>query len=333
MDTITATDTPSMHKPGLFIDTDNEPVISVAHLIKRYKKADNNAVDDVSFQVTRGAFFALLGPNGAGKSTIISILTTTLSLTAGKLLIAGYNPAAQPTEVRRHIGIVFQRPSLDLNLTAEANVRLHALLYGLYPYRPTFAMMPRSYKKRVQELAELLGIEKSLFKAAKTFSGGMKRKLEILRSLLHQPDVLFLDEPTTGLDPDSRQSLWEYLNQVRRQSGTTIFLTTHYLEEAEEADQVCIINAGRIVAAGTPEQVKAELTAPALLLDSEDHEQLRAELQHLKLPFTEEHHFRLSLSGHEVQNALQTITTPLSIVRTHAPTLEEVYLKLVRENA
>jgi ABC-2 type transport system ATP-binding protein len=314
-------------------DTSNEPVISVEHLIKRYKKADNNAVDDVSFQVTRGAFFALLGPNGAGKSTIISILTTTLSMTAGKLLIAGYDPAAQPTEVRRHIGIVFQRPSLDLNLTAEENVRLHALLYGLYPYRPTFAMMPRSYKKRVQELAELLGIEKSLFKAAKTFSGGMKRKLEIMRSLLHQPDVLFLDEPTTGLDPDSRQSLWEYLNQVRRQSGTTIFLTTHYLEEAEEADQVCIINAGRIVAAGTPEQMKAELTAPALLLDSQDHERLRAELQRLKVPFTEEHHFRLPLSGHEVQNALQTITTPLSVVRTHAPTLEEVYLKLVRENA
>jgi ABC-2 type transport system ATP-binding protein len=309
------------------------PAMSIEHLIKRYKKADTNAVDDVSFQVPRGALFALLGPNGAGKSTIISILTTTLARTAGQILIAGYDPATQPTEVRRHIGIVFQRPSLDLNLTAEENVRLHALLYGLYPYRPAFALMPSSYKKRVQELAELLGIEKSLFKAAKTLSGGMKRKLEILRSLLHHPEVLFLDEPTTGLDPDSRQSLWDYLNQVRRQNGTTIFLTTHYLEEAEGADQVCIINTGRMVAAGTPEQIKAKLTAPALLLDAENHEQLRAELQRLQVPFTEEQHFRLPLGEREVQNVLQTITTPLSIVRTHAPTLEEVYLKLVRENA
>jgi len=139
-------------------DASNEPVISIEHMVKRYKKAETNAVDDVSFQVARGTFFALLGPNGAGKSTIISILTTMLSLTAGKLRIAGYNPITHPTEVRRHIGIVFQRPSLDLNLTAEENVRLHAMLYGLYPYRPVFALMPRSYKDRVKNLPWYLDI-------------------------------------------------------------------------------------------------------------------------------------------------------------------------------
>lgn len=309
-----------------------DPVITVEHLVKRYKKADSNAVDDVSFQVQPGAFFALLGPNGAGKSTIISILTTILSMTSGTVLVAGYDPKSQATEVRRHIGIVFQRPSLDLNLSAEENVRLHATLYGLYPYRPAFALMPRAYKQRVRELAELLGIEKALFKPAKTFSGGMKRKLEIMRSLLHRPAVLFLDEPTTGLDPDSRHSLWEYLGRVRRESGTTIFLTTHYLEEAEEADVVAIINTGRVVAAGTPDEIKAELVRPALLLDAPEREQLRAELQHLGLPFREENHLRLDLSGQEVQRVLQMITTPLNVVRTYAPTLEDVYLKLIRES-
>lgn len=307
-------------------------VITVEHLVKRYKKAEKNAVDDVSFHVEPGSFFALLGPNGAGKSTIISILTTTLSLSSGHVLVAGYDPKTQATEARRHIGIVFQRPSLDLNLSAEENVRLHATLYGLYPYRPAFALMPRAYKQRVRELADLLDIEKALFKPAKTFSGGMKRKLEIMRSLLHRPDILFLDEPTTGLDPDSRHSLWEYLGRVRRESGTTVFLTTHYLEEAEEADMVCIINTGRIVALGTPEQIKAELTAPALLIDALERDRLRAELQRLGLPFREEHHFRLDLSGQGVQRALQSITTPLNVVRTYAPTLEDVYLKLVKES-
>jgi len=310
-----------------------EPIITIEHLVKRYKKATVNAVDDVSFQVPPGSFFALLGPNGAGKSTIISILTTTLSMSSGQVRIAGYNPLTRPTEVRRHIGIVFQRPSLDVNLSAEENVRLHATLYGLYPYRPAFALMPQIYRDHVRELAKLLDIEKSLFKPVKTFSGGMKRKLEIMRSLLHRPEVLFLDEPTTGLDPESRSSLWEYLNRVRRESGTTIFLTTHYLEEAEEANHICIINNGRIVASGTPEGIKNELARPSLLIDAPEHQRLRAELQALHLPFQEEKHFRLLLNGHEVQRALRMITTSLSVVRTYAPTLEDVYLKLVRENA
>lgn len=234
-------------------------VIKVINLVKRYKKADKNAVDDVSFDVNSGEFFALLGPNGAGKTTIINVLTTTLSKTSGSVEIAGYNLDKNPSEVRRNIGVIFQKPSLDLNLTAEENLRFHTILYGLYSFKPFFSLMPEDYKKRVYELADVLGIKKDLFKPIKTFSGGMQRKLEIIRTLMHKPKVLFLDEPTSGLDPLSRKSLWEYLKEVRKQENTTIFLTTHYLEEAENADKVCIINEGKVVAYGTPEEIKTNL--------------------------------------------------------------------------
>lgn len=234
-------------------------VIEVDNLVKRYKKSQANAVDDISFKVSEGEFFAFLGPNGAGKTTTISILITILSKTQGKAEVAGYDVDRDSSRVRRNIGVIFQNPSLDLNLTAEENIRFHALLYGLYSFRPTFSMMPEAYKKRVHELAEVVGIKDDLFKPLKTFSGGMKRKLEIIRSLMHNPKILFLDEPTSGLDPLSRKNLWGYLESVRKSQNITIFLTTHYLEEAEEADNVCIINKGKIVSYGTPKQIKQNL--------------------------------------------------------------------------
>jgi ABC-2 type transport system ATP-binding protein len=197
-----------------------------------------------------------LGPNGAGKTTTISVLTTTLAKTSGKIIIAGYDLDKHPSEVRQNIGVIFQNPSLDVNLTAEENIRFHSVLYGLYPFSPTFSLMPKAYQDRVKELAKIIGIEKELFSQIKTFSGGMKRKLEIIRSLMHNPQVLFLDEPTSGLDPLSRKNLWEYLTKVRKTKNTTIFLTTHYLEEAEDADRVMIINHGKIVASGSPKDLK-----------------------------------------------------------------------------
>src|SRR5512141_944761 len=206
-----------------------QPILHVSHLVKRYKNSQTNAVDDVSFDVAPGEFFVLLGPNGAGKTTTISILTTTLAPTAGQVLIAGHNVATESGAVRQCVGIIFQNPSLDVNLTAEENVRLHAILYGLYPFAPNFALMPRAYQAQIHTLAGVLGIDREIFKPIKTFSGGMKRKLEIIRSLIHRPQVLFLDEPTSGLDPASRRSLWDYLRRVRADDGTTIFLTTHYL--------------------------------------------------------------------------------------------------------
>jgi ABC-2 type transport system ATP-binding protein len=221
------------------------PIIEVTDLTKRYKNSTTNAVDGIFFTVAPGEFFALLGPNGAGKTTTISILTTTLAPTAGIARIAGYDVFQEAGQVRQNIGIIFQKPSLDLNLTAEENVRFHAILYGLYPFRPSYWLMPRAYKEQIETLANILGLNEEIFKPIKQFSGGMKRKLEIIRSLIHQPRVLFLDEPTVGLDPASRRNLWEYLRQVRQESGTTVFLTTHYLDEAEEADKICIINKGK----------------------------------------------------------------------------------------
>ncbi|MBX5456729.1 MAG: ABC transporter ATP-binding protein [Thermogemmatispora sp.] len=306
-----------------------EPVIQVENLVKCYKKAQRNAVDGVSFSVPAGSLFALLGPNGAGKTTVISILTTTLSPTAGRVRIAGYDLEREAAHIRRQIGIVFQKPSLDQNLTAEENVRLHVALYGLYPYRPAFRLMPAAYRQQVEALAELLDISESLFKPVKTFSGGMKRKLEILRGLLHRPAVLFLDEPTTGLDPESRHSLWDYLRRVRATGQTTIFLTTHYLEEVEEADAVCIMSRGKIAASGTPEQLKASLTQARLLLDAPERARLRQELQQLGVPFQEGTVFELPVAGPQVQYLLKRLETPLSLVQTHAPSLEEAYLHII----
>ena len=190
-------------------------MIDVQDLVKRYRKADRNAVDGISFEVAAGEFFALLGPNGAGKTTTISILTTTLAPTAGRATIDGHDIVTEASAVRRRVGIIFQRPSLDQNLTAEENVRFHAILYGLYPYRPTFASMPAAYRTQVAELAAMLRIEREIFEPIRTYSGGMRRKLEIVRSLMHRPQVLFLDEPTAGLDAPSRRTLWEHLRTVR----------------------------------------------------------------------------------------------------------------------
>ncbi|MDR3310125.1 MAG: ATP-binding cassette domain-containing protein [Oscillospiraceae bacterium] len=234
-------------------------VIEVNNLVKQYDRAKTPAVDDVSFAVGEGEFFAFLGPNGAGKTTTISILTTTLSKTSGDVIIAGYDVGRQSREVREHVGIIFQKPSLDPQLSAEENVRFHACLYGVYGYRPTFRLMPKAYRDRVLELADVVGITDALFKPIKKLSGGMQRKLEIIRSLIHTPKILFLDEPTQGLDAVSRRSLWEYLNGVRRENGTTVFLTTHYIDEAEIADNVCIINHGKIAACCSPTELKSTL--------------------------------------------------------------------------
>src|ERR1700690_1320282 len=299
------------------------PIIEVQGLIKRYRGATINAVDDISFNVSPGEFFTLLGPNGAGKTTTISILTTTLAPTQGTVRIAGYDVVHSSSEVRQNIGIIFQQPSLDFNLSAEENIRFHAILYGLYPFQPAFSMMPRSYRERVHELAALLGLENEMFKQVKKFSGGMRRKLEIIRSLLHKPRVLFLDEPTAGLDPVSRKNLWEYLGKVRHESGTTIFLTTHYLEEAEEADKICMINTGRILSFGSPQDVKAILVEHYLLIDAGNRDQLRAELKRAGIEFSETPLFKISLNGRNTQQIIKAIDTPMTLVKKHIPTLED----------
>jgi ABC-2 type transport system ATP-binding protein len=308
-----------------------DAVIQVHDLVKRYRKAGRNAVDGVSFDVAAGELFALLGPNGAGKTTTISILTTVLAPTSGQALIAGRDIVAEASAVRREVGIIFQRPSLDVNLTGEENIRFHAVLYGLYRYAPAWSLMAPGYRAQVMELAGLIGIDRDVFRPVRTYSGGMLRKLEIVRSLMHRPRVLFLDEPTAGLDAPTRRALWQYLTTVRGQSGTTIFLTTHYLEEAEQADRVCVIDEGRIVAAGTPGQLKAELTREFLVIDAAplDRPALREELARLGAAPHGDGPFRLAIGGARTHSVLRAIATPLTLVRTHAPTLEDAYLEIV----
>jgi ABC-2 type transport system ATP-binding protein len=238
--------------------------VEVSHLVKRYRGASRNAVDDISFGVPDGQLFCLLGPNGAGKTTTVSILTTTLAPTSGLVRIAGRDLAAEQAAVRRQIGIVFQQPSLDLNLTAEENIRLHAVLYGLYPWRPLYRLMPAGYRRQVRDLAGVLELSDVLGQRARALSGGLRRRLEIVRALMHRPGVLFLDEPTAGLDPESRRSLWAYLRHARASLGTTVFLTTHYLEEAEAADAVCVLVRGQIIERGSPAEVKTRQLSPTL---------------------------------------------------------------------
>lgn len=308
-----------------------KPIIEVHNLVKRYHKAHKNAVDSISFSVAPGEFFSFLGPNGAGKTTTISILTTTLSKTSGDVTIAGFDIEKQASLVRQNVGIIFQNPSLDLNLTAEENVRFHSILYGIYPFSPFFELMPKAYQKRVKDLAEILGLGDEIFKPIKTFSGGMKRKLEIIRSLMHKPKVLFLDEPTIGLDPLSRKDLWEYLRKVRHEEGMTIFLTTHYLEEAEQADTICIINKGKIVAHGSPEEIKNNLVEEYLLIDAKNKTRLRDELEKKKISFSEDSFFKLPVTQKNVQKTIQKIDTPLSMLETHLPSLEDAYLSIVED--
>jgi len=304
-------------------------IIEVKNLEKRYNKAPGNAVDDVSFYIEEGAFFSLLGPNGAGKTTVISILTTILSKTSGEVQIAGCNAETQADKVRESIGVIFQNPSLDGNLTAEENIRFHANLYGLFPYRPRFVMMDPAYQKKVRQLAEVIGLQNDIFRPVKTLSGGMKRKLEIIRSLMHRPKVLFLDEPTTGLDPISRANLWQYLQEVRRKENTTIFLTTHYLEEAEGSDYICIINKGKIEAKGTPAEIKKVLIEKYISADSGDRQKLIQELKAKKIKFAGTGPFRMELDGKSAHELIAGIKTPLTDLLIYNPTLEQAYVQII----
>jgi ABC-2 type transport system ATP-binding protein len=222
-------------------------MIRVTDLTRKF--GDYTAVDKISFEVASGEIFAFLGPNGAGKTTTIKMLTTLLPATDGAMEIDGLDPMRQPNEVRRRFGIVFQDPSLDQELTAMENMDLHAALYSV----------PRSTRRRRSEaLLRTFGLWERADSKVKEFSGGMRRRLEVARALLHTPPILFLDEPTLGLDPQTRNQLWTHVRELNKTEGVTVFLTTHYMDEAERvATRVAIIDHGRIVVTGTPQQLKA----------------------------------------------------------------------------
>ncbi len=234
-------------------------------------------------------------------------------------MIDGLDVVADAAAVRQQVGIIFQKPSLDRNLTGEENVRFHAILYGLYPYAPAYRLMAAGYRRQVEDWARLLDIGPDIFRPVRTYSGGMIRKLEIVRSLVHRPRVLFLDEPTTGLDAPSRRALWSYLRTVRAEHGTTIVLTSHYLEEAEQADRICVIDAGRIVAMGSPAELTAALASEYLLVDADDRTALRDELVRLGHVPSGHGPLRIDVSAAHAHAVLRSIETPLTSVRTHAP--------------
>ena len=229
-------------------------MIKVEHLEKEF--GDFKAVDDVSFDVRAGEMFAFLGPNGAGKTTTIKMLTTLLKPSAGRIEIDGLDPARQSNEARKRFGIVFQDPSLDQELTAYENMELHGVLYHV----------PRKVRhERIEMLLNLFELWERKDDYVKTFSGGMKRRLEIARGFLHTPKILFLDEPTLGLDPQSRNQLWTHVKNLNQTEQVTVFLTTHYMDEAEKvADRIAIIDHGKIVAQGSPDELKQQTSTDSL---------------------------------------------------------------------
>src|SRR4051812_28005494 len=230
------------------------PMIRVQNLVKTF--GDVTAVGGITFEVRPGEIFAFLGPNGAGKTTTIQMLTTLLRPTSGSITLDGLDPAVRPLDARQRFGIVFQDPSLDHELTAYENMDLHGVLYHV----------PRKVRaERIQSLLTLFELWDRRDARVKTFSGGMKRRLEIARGFLHTPKILFLDEPTLGLDPQSRNQLWTHVRSLNESEGTTVFLTTHYMDEAERvAQRIAVIDHGKIVAQGTPDELKTQTNTESL---------------------------------------------------------------------
>jgi ABC-2 type transport system ATP-binding protein len=250
------------------VTASSPPAIEVADLVKSY--GDVDAVRGVSFTVPPGEVFGFLGPNGAGKSTTINVLCTLAQLTSGTARVSGFDVVTRRDDVRRRIGLVFQDPTLDVQLTAEQNLRLHAELYDIDP-----GVIPA----RMDQMLQMVGLADRRDQRVVTFSGGMKRRLEIARGLMHSPRVLFLDEPTIGLDPQTRSSIWRYIRALQESEGTTIFMTTHYMDEAEFCDRIAIMDRGEIVVLDTPEALKAGVGADRVMLGTTDDDAALAALR------------------------------------------------------
>lgn len=242
------------------------PVISVENLVHRYE--NRTALNGVSFEVRPTELFGLLGPNGSGKTTLFRILSTLMVPTAGRATILGCDAAQEPARLRRQIGVVFQAQSVDLKLTAYENLWHQGHLYGL---------RGQVLKKRIQEILARVGLSDRAKEVVETFSGGMQRRIELAKGLLHRPGVLLLDEPTTGLDPGARRDLWQYLGTLRDEEHVSVLVTTHLMEEAERCDRLAILNEGNLVALGTPAELKSEIGGDVVLLDAAHDAGLLAE--------------------------------------------------------
>ena len=298
-----------------------EEIIRVDQLVKRY--GDFTAVDGISFSVNEGELFGFLGPNGAGKSTTIGVLCTLLRPSGGHVVINGHDVVADPAGVRRSIGIIFQDSSLDNDLTAMENLAFHARIYNL----------PRgSWEPQAERLLRMVDLWERRDDLVKTFSGGMKRRLEIARGLLHQPHVLFLDEPTIGLDPQTRQHIWNYLEQLRTETRITLFLTTHYMDEAERCDRIAIIDHGKIVALDTPDRLKAMVGGDVITLKTPDNDAAAREIMAgfgLE-PIVLDGVLRLEVPEGEsfIPRLVQGLSVPIQTISLHRPSLDDVFVRL-----
>ena len=300
---------------------DPDTIIRVRGLVKRYGAIE--AVAGIDLDVRRGEIFGFLGPNGAGKSTTISILCTLVGASAGTATVAGHDVARDPHAVRRSIGLIFQDPSLDDQLTARENLEFHALVYGV----------PRAERRqRIDDVLRTVDLADRAESQVRTFSGGMRRRLEIARGILHAPEVLFLDEPTQGLDPQTRASIWEHLQRLRRDRGLTMFMTTHYMDEAEWCDRIAIIAHGHIVALGTPEELKARVGGDVVTLSTDDDSRAAREITErlgiTPTPAPGGLLIEVADGPAFVPTLIGTLSVRTRSVTVRRPSLDDVFLKL-----
>jgi len=298
---------------------DATPAVSVKSLVKRYGEVE--AVRGIDFEVARSEVFGFLGPNGAGKSTTINMLCTLVWPTSGEARVAGHDVMRERDAVRRNIGLVFQDTTLDGYLTAEQNLRLHAELYGV----PRETVAPR-----LEQVMEIVGLWERRKSLVATFSGGMKRRLEIARGLLHSPRVLFLDEPTVGLDPQTRSSIWGYITELKQREDITIFLTTHYMDEAEYCDRIAIMDQGRIIALDSPAALKASVGLDRVRIETPDRDAAIAALRErfeLEAQVAEGSvTFGVPAGEQFVPRLFAELGQPITSVSVSRPSLDDVFM-------
>jgi ABC-2 type transport system ATP-binding protein len=295
------------------------PAIAVSDLRKSF--GDVEAVSGVSFDVAAGEIFGFLGPNGAGKTTTINMLCTLTRPSGGSAFVAGHDVVRERDDVRRHIGLVFQEQTLDGYMTAEQNLRMHAELYGVDS---------KLVAERMRQVLEMVGLWERRDGQVLTFSGGMRRRLEIARGFLHSPRVLFLDEPTIGLDPQTRSSIWRYIRALQRTEEITIFMTTHYMDEAEFCDRIAIMDQGRIVVLDTPDALKAQVGADRVTIHTDDDAAAVAALAEqfgIEAPTAEGAVTFYVPSGEEfVPRLFAELGVPIRSVSVSRPTLDDVFM-------
>jgi ABC-2 type transport system ATP-binding protein len=296
------------------------PIISIRDLIHRYQ--DRTALKGVSFDVRPAELFGLLGPNGSGKTTLFRILSTLMVPTSGSATIAGIDAVGNPGLLRRHIGVVFQAQSIDIKLTAYENLWHQGHLYGLHG---------AALKIRINEILTRVGLLDRSQDRVETFSGGMQRRIELAKGLLHHPEVLLLDEPTTGLDPGARRDLWQYLQILRDQEHVSVIVTTHLMEEAERCDRLAILNEGTLVALGTPEALTREIGGDVILLEARDPQTLadriRSKFQLEATVIDGQVRLEIENGHHFVPDVVEAFPGEIQSLSVSKPTLEDVFIR------